>query len=38
MDSAQPKVMMPELGRTVIHDEGVALIREWIGTLTGGCL
>jgi uncharacterized repeat protein (TIGR03806 family) len=37
MDSAQPKVMMPELGRTVIHDEGVALIREWIGTLNGGC-
>jgi uncharacterized repeat protein (TIGR03806 family) len=37
MDSAQPKVMMPELGRTVIHEEGVQLIREWIATLKGGC-
>jgi uncharacterized repeat protein (TIGR03806 family) len=33
MDSVQPKVMMPELGRTVIHAEGVALIREWINGL-----
>jgi uncharacterized repeat protein (TIGR03806 family) len=37
MDSTQPKVMMPELGRTVVHEEGVALIRQWIATLTGGC-
>lgn len=30
MESAEPKVMMPELGRTLVHEEGVALIREWI--------
>jgi uncharacterized repeat protein (TIGR03806 family) len=30
MDSTVPKVMMPELGRTLIHREGVELIREWI--------
>ncbi len=30
MDSVTPKVMMPELGRTLVHREGVALIREWI--------
>jgi len=37
MESTQPKVMMPEIGRTVTHDEGVSLIREWIGTLQGTC-
>lgn len=38
MNSAQPKVMMPELGRTQIHREGVELIRQWIATLpAGGC-
>ena len=37
MDSADPSVMMPELGRSVIHREGVELIREWIDTQTGGC-
>ena len=30
MQSVEPKVLMPELGRDVIHKEGVALIREWI--------
>ncbi|HSD17675.1 MAG TPA: SO2930 family diheme c-type cytochrome [Thermomonas sp.] len=28
--STDPSVMMPELGRSVVHEEGVALIREWI--------
>jgi hypothetical protein len=37
MDSDLPKVMMPELGRTVIHREGVELIREWIRSLQGKC-
>ena len=30
MNSIHPDVMMPELGRTLIHEEGVELIREWI--------
>ena len=30
MNSIQPEVMMPELGRKLIHTEGVKLIREWI--------
>lgn len=30
MDSDDPSVMMPELGRSVVHREGVELIREWI--------
>jgi hypothetical protein len=29
--------MMPELGRSLVHEEGVALLREWIGTLPGSC-
>lgn len=37
MNSVQPKVMMPELGRTQIHREGVELIRQWIATLQGDC-
>jgi uncharacterized repeat protein (TIGR03806 family) len=37
MDSDLPKVMMPELGRTLIHREGVALIREWIRSMQGKC-
>lgn len=28
---------MPLLGRTIIHDEGVALIEEWISSLTQNC-
>jgi parallel beta-helix repeat protein len=37
MDSNQPDVRMPEIGRTLIHDEGVALVREWINSLAGQC-
>jgi len=33
MNSDEPGVMMPELGRTRIHEEGVELIREWIASL-----
>jgi hypothetical protein len=29
--------MMPELGRSLIHREGVALIREWVQQLQGAC-
>ena len=30
MASTKPAEMMPELGRRMVHKEGVALIREWI--------
>jgi len=33
MKSTEPKVMMPQFGRTVVHEEGVALIREWIAAM-----
>ncbi len=33
MESIAPKAMMPQIGRAVVHEEGVALIREWIASL-----
>ena len=30
MASTEPGVMMPELGRTLVHEEGLTLIRAWI--------
>jgi uncharacterized repeat protein (TIGR03806 family) len=35
--STKPDEMMPELGRSLVHEEGVALLREWIDTLPGSC-
>jgi uncharacterized repeat protein (TIGR03806 family) len=37
MDSDDPSVMMPELGRSVVHREGVQLIRQWIEAQHGTC-
>lgn len=37
MESVTPKIMMPELGRTVVHEEGLALVRQWIASLQGNC-
>lgn len=33
MASADPGVMMPELGRSLVHDEGLALVREYISKM-----
>ena len=33
MQSTEPGVMMPELGRTLTHEEGVALVREYVAGL-----
>ncbi|GIL24465.1 MAG: hypothetical protein BroJett042_29780 [Bacteroidota bacterium] len=30
IESVDPGVMMPELGRSITHTEGVALVRQWI--------
>lgn len=37
METTEPGKMMPELGRSVTHEEGVALIAEWIREMEGGC-
>ncbi len=33
MESVRPKEMMPQIGRSVVHQEGLALIREWVRSL-----
>ncbi len=35
MEHTDPGIRMPELGRQLVHEEGVALIREWIHGLRG---
>ena len=37
LESTEPDVMMPELGRNLVHAESLALIREWITAMTGSC-
>jgi parallel beta-helix repeat protein len=37
MGSNEPDVRMPEIGRTLVHDEGLALIEEWVNSQSGGC-
>jgi uncharacterized repeat protein (TIGR03806 family) len=36
MQSLEPGAMMPELGRKLVHKEGVALIRDWIASMPQG--
>lgn len=33
MESDDPGIMMPEIGRRLVHKEGVALIKEWIASM-----
>jgi uncharacterized repeat protein (TIGR03806 family) len=35
--STDPHVMMPQIGRSVVHTEGLALVREWIAGMSGSC-
>ncbi len=38
IESQQARARMPPVGRTLVHEEGVALLRDWIAGLTGaGC-
>lgn len=37
LETMDPGAMMPELGRSVVHQEGVALIRDWIKEMDGEC-
>lgn len=37
VQSLDPGVMMPELGRTIVHEEGVAVVRDWIASLQTDC-
>lgn len=33
LESTQPNAMMPNLGRTLVYNDGVALVRQWIESL-----
>ena len=37
LESVDPSVMMPELGRSTVHAEGVEVLQRWIASLPGGC-
>ena len=37
MITQDPGAMMPEIGRKLVHQEGVALISQWISEMDGGC-
>ena len=37
MGTTNPAEMMPELGRSLVHEAGVRLVEEWIAGLAGSC-
>ena len=36
MKSTDPGIAMPEVGRAAVHDEGVALLEQWIAAMPKG--
>ena len=38
LNSRDPAEMMPEIGRTLVHTEGVALVNRWINSMSGRCI
>ncbi|MDB4994711.1 MAG: hypothetical protein JWM74_2143 [Myxococcaceae bacterium] len=37
MESVEPSIAMPELGRSLVHKDAVALVRAWVSGLPGTC-
>jgi hypothetical protein len=37
MNSTDEAEMMPIIGRTIIHEEGVQLMKDWINSLPANC-
>ncbi|MFA0811193.1 SO2930 family diheme c-type cytochrome [Microbulbifer epialgicus] len=37
VESVDPGAMMPELGRGLVHEEGVELLRQWVSAMPGTC-
>lgn len=37
MIATEPALAMPEISRSVVHEEGVQLVRAWIAGMSGGC-
>jgi uncharacterized repeat protein (TIGR03806 family) len=38
MTTSDPATRMPELGRTLVHDDAVELVSQWIASLPGNCI
>ncbi|WP_077034761.1 SO2930 family diheme c-type cytochrome [Pelomonas sp. KK5] len=38
LSSTEGGIMMPELGRSTVHEEGLKLIRDWIKAMPGQCV
>ncbi len=38
LETTDPGTMMPELGRSLVHREGVALLTDWVASLEGECV
>jgi hypothetical protein len=37
MAATGPQIKMPELSKSVVHDEGTQVVADWIATLEGNC-
>jgi uncharacterized repeat protein (TIGR03806 family) len=37
LEATSPRMRMPPVGRTLVHEQGARLLRDWISTLTGSC-
>jgi hypothetical protein len=37
IESTQPGILMPPLGRSVVDQAGVALVADWISGISGSC-
>ena len=37
MQRTDPAIAMPELGRSTVHDEGIALLADWVSAMPGEC-
>jgi uncharacterized repeat protein (TIGR03806 family) len=37
VSSTEPSIKMPELGRNLVYDEGLQLLRDWIAAMPGTC-
>jgi uncharacterized repeat protein (TIGR03806 family) len=38
LETTEPAAMMPELGRSLVHSEGVTLLTDWVASLDGECV
>jgi hypothetical protein len=37
VESTDPGIMMPQLGRSLVHWEAAQLLRQWIAEIPGSC-